>query len=100
MPGEGLNQPATDGVDYDNIALSDTDSTEVVVEGGTGSILLVAHPANSDIVYLGWDEQVSSSNGLPLEAGAGASFDIDVSTQPIYAIADSSGDRLRFIATN
>lgn len=97
--GSGLNQPATDGIDYDNQALT-TSAEELTIAGESGSVLLRAHPNNSDIIFIGWDDSVTTSNGMPLESGDFISLDVDISQVSIFAIAISGGDRVRWITTN
>jgi hypothetical protein len=66
----------------------------------TESWILRAHPQNEGIIYLGWDEDVTTENGFPLSAGDASSMDMDNSKQVIYAVADTAGDELRYIATS
>lgn len=95
----GLDQPSTQGVDFDNFAL-DTTAQEIVFSGDSGSVIIIAHPNNAGLAFIGWDDTVDSGNGFPLEAGSAISFDLDVGQQSIFAMANNSGDRLRFMTTN
>lgn len=95
----GLDQPSTDGVDFDNFALTTT-AQEIAFSGDSGSVIIIAHPNNTGLAFIGWDDSVDASNGFPLEAGSAISFDLDVGQQSIFAMANNSGDRLRFMTTN
>lgn len=66
----------------------------------TESWILRAHPDNQGIIYLGWDDDVTEDNGFPLSPGDATTMDMDNSKQVVYAIADTSGDELRYIATS
>jgi hypothetical protein len=58
-----------------------------------------AHPENGGIIYIGWDEELTVDNGFPLSAGNTVAFDMDNSRQVLYAVADTAGDEVRYIAT-
>lgn len=66
----------------------------------TESWIIRAHPENEGIIYIGWDEEVNEDNGFPLSRGDATTMDMDNSKQVIYAVADTAGDELRYIATS
>lgn len=104
MSGSDNSTPATDGRDYGVTVVDGDDADPTLVmpaDLDTGSYLIVADPENGDIVYLGWDDKVETSTGIPLEKGNSFSVDIDNSEQQIYAVAPSGTTlQLRYIATN
>jgi len=97
----GADQPATEGRGYGNKVLQSS-NPEIVVPPGTvtGSVAMRADPANSGDLFIGWDDNVSAADGFILQAGDTLSLKIDSDSQPIYAIAGTDGDSLRWIAVN
>ena len=101
MVGDGLDQPATDGTGYDAQDLPNQEATRVMpADLESGSYLVLAHPDNSGIIYIGWDDDVDDSNGTPLSANTGVSIDLDNEAQNLFAYADTGGDTISFLATN
>lgn len=97
----GPTQPQNVGADYGVTTLAASNDPEIVfpTDTNTKSIFVIAPPGNSGVVYLGWDDDVTTSNGVPLQSGSGISFDIDTFNAQLYAVADTGGDELRRIAT-
>lgn len=99
MPG--LDQPATNGESYGSQDISDSDPTRVIpADVESGSYIVRAGENNTGTIYLGWDDDVTSSNGFPLKSEESFSADINNASQQLWAIADNNGDELRHIATN
>lgn len=96
----GKQSPSTVGTDYNAETFSDADESQSVfdLETQSGSIIVRAHPDNDGIVYLGWDEEVTTENGFPLEAGDAITVDINVGSQGLFGVADTDGDELRYMA--
>lgn len=96
MTGEGTPVPASEG-DTVRVTFDSANEQELVFPAGveTSSIIIQAHPNNSDLIYVkltGGDDQAES---LVLEAGDSLGIDIDVSANPIYAEALNTADELR-----
>lgn len=96
----GPAPPATDSAGYDVTSFSAAnDPTEIITSGTvTGSVVLRAIPGNGGIVYIGFNSNVTTSNGFPLEAGDSLSLDIDIDKQPLWGTADTGGDEIRWLA--
>lgn len=92
------NYPSNSG-DYGNKDFSSANDAQRVVGLGneTETVLVVAPPGNSGIIYIGFDDEVTTSNGVPLEAGAGLSFDVDANELGVFAVADTANDSLRYL---
>lgn len=87
---QGLSQPATDGVEYGQITLDNSDPVSAFGTGErTTSITIVADPGNGDNIYIGWDSDVDETSGIPLEAGSSFSADLDVAQQEVYIMTDA-----------
>lgn len=93
--------PSNSG-DYGVESFTSADEAERLVDLGneTESILVLAPPGNGGIIYLGFDDEVDSNNGIPLDAGSGVSFDIDTDQLGLFAAADTIGDEARWIYTS
>lgn len=98
----GRDQPATNGEGYNQESLETAGEAELVVSAGleTRSVIIIAHPGNSGNIYLGWDDDVSSTTGFPLEAGVGIAVDLDANEQAIWFDADNASDTVAWMATN
>lgn len=104
MPGEGIRTPPSDGVGYDKVVISDT-STPIELVGpaeGAGSVVVRSWQSggNSGTIYVGWDNQVDSSTGFPLEDGDSITLEISTESQSIWIIGDTQNDEVRYLATN
>lgn len=105
MPGGATDNPhdvpATSG-DYESSSFTAANEPERVVGIGTEteSILIFADTGNSGTLYVGFDDDVSTSTGIPLVAGAGLSFDIDTNQLGLFIVADTIGDGYRYIFTS
>lgn len=102
MPGvEDTGAPASEGTGYGNTDLETSDAKSVIpADTESESWVIKAHQDNSGVVYLGWDDDVTTSNGFPLEAGDGLSVDINNSVQAVYGIAAAAGDSVRYMAVD
>lgn len=103
MPGAGVNgkeTPSNDGAGYDSVAFTSTGEEQRVPPLGTetDSIAIRALPSNGGIIYVGFDDNVSSSNGYPLTAGDSLTFDLDANQQGLFVVANTVGDEIRWIA--
>lgn len=96
----GKTPPATKGTGYGVTILANAgevyEAIPLDVESNTWAIR--ANPNNSGIIYFGWDDNVSTGNGFPLQAGDNLSISLDNQEQQVYASAASAGDELRYIA--
>lgn len=99
---EGLEQPSTQGEDYNSTALDSANSPERIFPVGleSGSVIIIAHPDNSGRVHLGFDTDLTTNNGLTMEAGSSISMDINVSQQNIFFVGANAGDEVRWLAIN
>lgn len=97
----GGNETATSGPTYGDTTPSSANDATLVFPLGTEteSVAIIAHPDNSDKMFIGFDDNLDTSNGFPLESGASLTIDLDVAQQGIYAVAETQGDSVRFIAT-
>lgn len=102
MGGEGLRTPANDGKDYGEYVIPNPPEPDELfqVPVRTGSVSIIAHPNNSGWIYIGWDDEVDSQSGFILTAGMSISVDLDIRSQEIFITGDTSGDSVRYIATN
>ena len=104
MPGGSVSSSSSDvsneGAGNDKLDFSSTGSPKRVVPIGTEteSVAVIANPNNTGIIFIGFNEDVTSSDGFPLEAGVSLSLDLDVNQDDLHAVADSSGDSLHWIA--
>ena len=64
----------------------------------TRTVIIKALASNTGDIYVGnVSDDVSSSNGLVLDAGEGVSFDIDNSSTAIYIDSGVNGEGVSFI---
>lgn len=103
MPGGSTgtpDQPSNKGAGYDSIAFTSADEGQRVTEIGneTQSIAIIAHPDNDGFIYVGFDEEVTSSDGFILPPSISVTLDVDANNQGVFAAADTVGDELRWIA--
>lgn len=92
--------PANKLADADGIAFTAANDPQRVVDIGTetSSIAIIAHPDNSGEIYVGFDEEMGQNDTFPLSANIGISMDLDTNEQPVYVLADTIGDEVRWIA--
>lgn len=102
----GIRTPPSEG-HYDNVVLAEQEPTRVVPSDlNTGSVLIKSYAGDDDnvgnkgVIYLGFDEDVSDENGMPIEPGEGIGFDIQNQSQGIWAYPEVMGDQVRVITTN
>lgn len=97
----GKSVPASEGADYGKEEVSTINDAAAVgdLSTETKSIAVIAPEGNSGLVYVGWDDDLTTSNGFELAAGTGISFDLDNSQQQIFFAGDTIGDELRYIST-
>ena len=94
----GKESPSTDGVEYESGVINDTDSPEKVFSevDETRFVVVVADKSNGNPIYWGWDDNVDSTNGVPLYAGQSLAIDIDVTEQNIYVSTDTGSQIYRY----
>jgi len=92
--------PLTNSAGYQTEELNSANTAERVIPIGrsTSSVIMRALPANSGMLYIGFDNNVTVTNGFPLEAGDSLSLDIDVDKQPIWMNGDTTGDEMSWLA--
>lgn len=101
MPGDGIDQPSTEGTGYDGQQLPQDEATRVMpADLESGSYVVMADPGNDESIYLGWDDEVDESSGVPLGPGTGLAIDMDNQTQNLWAYSGTTGDRVAYMATN
>lgn len=103
----GLRVPPTNGTEYGRVlfqAYTDTNDIEPTQvfdpTQDVGSIAIRCPASNNGAVYIGWDEDVNTDNGFPLYKRDSFGLDLNVKSQPIYAVAEVDADEVRVIATN
>lgn len=94
-------KPATEGRGYGHEDMKSNEAKVIAsATGETGNILIRADPTNSSPVYIGWDDEVTPSSGMILEAGDTFNAELDSSQQSIYGIGGQGGEIVRWMATN
>lgn len=102
MPGGadvgGKSIPTTDAVEYGSGTVVAGDDPEPVFSEAdtTRSVILVADPNNDDLVLFGFDEDLTISNGVPLQAGQSIPIGHDVSETNIFVVANSGTQAYEF----
>lgn len=92
--------PINEAEDYDGIGFTSANDSQRVVDlnDETQVVILVAHPDNNGIIYVGFDDNLSTGNGLPLSAGGSTVLPVDASQLGVFALADTVGDEIRYAA--
>ena len=92
--------PINEAEDYDRVQFATANDEQRVIDlnDETQVVILVAHPNNSGIIYVGFDDEVTDNTGLPLASGGSTVLPIDASTLGVFALADTIGDELRYAA--
>lgn len=86
------------GTSYGAIGLETGDPEIVIpIDVESSSWVIKAPPANNDLVYIGWDDNLTTSNGFPLDAAEALSVDMNNQQQPLYGVAAQGGDELRYL---
>lgn len=103
MPGGSSatqDVPLNEAEDYDSLAFTSANNNQRVVDlsDETQVVIIVAHPNNSGIIFIGFDDNVTVTNGLPLESGGSTVLPVDASTLGVFAVADTAADELRYAA--
>lgn len=98
----GKDAVATDGVDYDVATVGTANDPQEILgfDVSTSTIVLRAPSGNAGPIYIGFDTDVTTSNGFPIPADTGISIDIDNSEQQIFFVSANAGDELRYLAIN
>lgn len=96
----GQEPAANEGAGYDREILDVAGSPERITPIGeeTSSIAIKAGLSNSGTIYVGWNENVDSGDGFPLDTGEGITLDLDIKEQGVYVVADTANDEVRWIA--
>lgn len=95
----GASTPSNEGTNGVEVLESTTDAERILDVGiETTSVSIRAPSDNAGDVFLGFDEDVDSSDGYPLEPGDAISLDIDISNAPMFAIPNNANDEVRFLA--
>lgn len=97
----GRNPAANTGAGYDRTLFTTANDPERIIGVGieTSSVLLRTNPDNNGVIYVGFDDDVTTSNGFPMEPGDAITISIDVAEEGIWAVADTQNDDIRWIAT-
>jgi len=66
----------------------------------SSSVLVVADPNNAGTVEVGFDNNASFGEGIPLSPGNSIDIDINIQEQPLFAIPANGGDSLRIFITD
>lgn len=97
--GEGLDQPSTEG-DHGVIqADAAGESYRAVPEQKTGSFIIRAWN-NAGVIYIGFNEDVDTNDGFPMEDGDIISIDLDSQAEDVFFYAQNAGDQIRYITVN
>lgn len=88
------------GNDQIEFALANEPERVVPIGTETTTVAIVAHPDNSGLIFIGFDDEMTSDDTIPLQAGASMSVDIDANQQGLFALADTIGDEIRWMAVN
>lgn len=96
----GRSVPANVGVAADVEIFENADDSERIFDLGTEttSIIVRANPNNSGNVFIGFSESVDSNSGFLLEPGDSITLAIDVNEVPVWGIAATANDEVRFMA--
>lgn len=96
----GKDRPATLGVTYGRQVFESTSDAERIFPLGleTNAIFIQANPDNSDNIYVGWDDEVTSNTGIVLEPGDFFGIGVNLDDQNVWGIPDTADDDVRFIA--
>lgn len=96
----GKIPPANEVVEQDGHVFDAANSEESLfsLTDEVSSILIQAHPSNAGNIYIGFDDTLTSDNGVVLEAGASLAMEMDTFNQQIYALADNVGDDVRYFS--
>lgn len=94
------NIPVNEVDEYDSLGFTSANNNQRVfnLDSETQSVVIVAKPSNSGVIYIGFNDQVTTDNGLPLKAGGSTVLPLDVSQVDVFAVADTGGDEIRFAA--
>lgn len=100
LGGGSGNPVATEGTSYGEKLFDGSSDPEIVIPIGdeSSSWIIKALSSNTGDVYVGWDDDVDSSNGFPLASGEAVSVDLDNSNQNVWAVSDNSNEGVRFLA--
>lgn len=100
MPEGGSDNPSTRGTHYDSNQIQSANEPQRVIPEGieTGSYAVYAVTVSGDYIYLGWDEDVTTSDGFPLQEDRSFTVDLSNESQPLYMVSANSGDEVRVIA--
>lgn len=98
---EGLRVVPTEGVEYGEVILPETDNpVEINPEGeDTGGIAIRAWN-NNGVVYVGFDDEVDSSTGFPLQDGESLGADLNLEAADLFLLPEVAGDSVRVLITN
>lgn len=106
MPGgsistSGQEPPSNRGAGYDRVLFTNTNEPERLISAATetSSVLLRTNPDNNGVIYVGFDDDVTTQTGFPMEPGDAITISIDVAEEGIWGVADTQNDDLRWIAT-
>jgi len=99
--GNPQDSPSTEGAGYGAVTLPAANQPTEAVPSTTEttSVLIRADINNSGAIYIGYDDQVTTANGLILDSGESVSLNLDISSQDIYFVGANAGDQVRWLAT-
>lgn len=96
----GPEPPFVNVVEQNNHDFASTETAHEAFDADshTSGIFVRAFPNNDEFIYIGWSEDVSPDNGIPLAPGEGLSFNIDNFHEPLHIIATEIGDSVSYVA--
>lgn len=95
--GAPKDTPSTNSLEYDTETVTSGNPEPVFSEADeTRSVVLVANPNNGDLIFFGFDDNVSSTQGIPLDAGGSIAIGLDVSEQNVFVDANSGTQTYHF----
>lgn len=92
--------PSNNGIGPDSIEFAIANNAQRVVPLNTEveEVAIRAMPGNEGLIYIGFSEDVTADTGFFLEASDSITLKVDTNQQGVYAMADTVGDELRWIA--
>lgn len=84
----------TVGIQFEPTTFLVTNDPERITPIGdnTQAVIFRADPNNGGIVYLGFQDDITTGEGIPLQAGEAFSAEININEQPMYGVADTAND--------
>lgn len=92
--------PSTEGRGYGRTVPGTGPEVVATFSENVGAIAVIAEAQNSSEVYIGFDDNLTQSNGFQLQAGQSISMSLNASLETVYVLATNQNDAVRWIAIN